>query len=142
MFGSLRMERSFGTAIKLVLDNLVATNNYPSTEAGVDQAIRDLVAVHATEEDRREVLQSLRNSHKDRPITVMAFYYRLLEINGYVSWLPGTGNPLDADEIKSAFFNAMPGKCKERFELAGHSQTNFTIAEFPLNGLKVYIVES
>ena len=44
------LERTLGTAIKSVLDNLVVANAYPQTEAGFDQAIRDLVEVHMTEE--------------------------------------------------------------------------------------------
>ena len=55
--------------------------------ANFDIRLREFIAVHATQEDRHELLQQLRTAQKPRSLLVQAFLYRLRELNSYVEWI-------------------------------------------------------
>ena len=94
-----------------------------------DDRIREFVAVHCTEADHYDLVQQLRSMRKPVSVSVVAFYYRLKELNQYVEWLPGTEPPLSGNQMKQAFHDAMPAKWRERFTSAGHSVATQTLGD-------------
>jgi hypothetical protein len=104
-------------------------NDNAHTVANFDQAIKDFVACHATDQDRHELVQQLLHPTKPRDLGVQAFYYRLIELNGAVSLLPGTDAPLTDDQLKQAFYDGMPASWKERFVNSGSLFSQMTRAE-------------
>ena len=87
---------------------IIDANNPMETEMNFTNCIRSFIASHSTTEDRHEFVGQLRVPHKPREITVQSFYYRLREMNGYVQWMPGNEPELNEDQLKQAFFDAMP----------------------------------
>ena len=80
--------------------------------------LKDFVAAHFDSEARYTALSSLRNARKPRIIMVENFYYRMIEINELIEWLPGDQETLTPSEIKCAFYDAMPNKWRKNFETA------------------------
>ena len=99
------------------------------TVAHFDNRIRELVAVHSTEEDQHDLLQQLRNARKPRELPVQTFFYRLRELNDCVPWLPGAAVSLPANELRQAFYDAMPQTWKDRFQQAGNSNVTMPYAQ-------------
>jgi hypothetical protein len=93
------------------------------------QAIWHFIAVHATDEDRHELLDYICSVAKPRKMDVQTYYSRLHELNNQVNWLPGTDLPLTEDQLHQAFFDGVPITWKERFENAGRSVRNITRAD-------------
>jgi hypothetical protein len=78
------------------------------TANGFSQAVLLFIASHGTPEDRQGLVQQLCSPRKLRNIPVQAFYYRLRELNGYITWLPGNAASLNEEQIKQACYDAMP----------------------------------
>jgi hypothetical protein len=78
------------------------------TANGFSQALLLFIASHGTPEDQHKLVQQLRSPRKPCDIPVQAFYYRLRELNSYVTWLPGNEALLNEEQIKQAFYDAMP----------------------------------
>jgi hypothetical protein len=77
------------------------------------QAIKHFIAVHATDEDRHELLDYVCSVAKPRKMDVQTYYSCLHELNNQVNWLPGTDLPLTEDQLNQAFFDGMPITWKE-----------------------------
>ena len=97
--------------------------------ANFDLSLRAFIAATATSDDKHELLQQLRNPSKPRALSVRAFYYRLIELNGYAFWMPGEELSLSHLEIKQAFYDGMPPTWRERFVQAGKSQSQVQQAD-------------
>ena len=78
------------------------------TIEGFTEALKMFIAVHATADDRHDLLQQLRNPKKPSNHHVQSFWYPMRELNGYVDWLPGNESALDDAQLKQAFYDAMP----------------------------------
>jgi hypothetical protein len=50
-------------------------------------------------------------------------------LNGYIGWLPGNETSLNEEQLKQAFYDAMPSTWRERYIQAGHSSVSMTIAQ-------------
>jgi hypothetical protein len=98
------------------------------TASGFAQALLLFIASHGTPEDRHELVQQLRSPRKPCNIPVQAFYHCLRELNGYIGWLPGKETSLNEEQIKQAFYDAMPSTWCERYIQAGNSSVSMTIS--------------
>jgi hypothetical protein len=78
------------------------------------------IAGLTTDQDRHELIQLLRPL-KPR---VQSLYYRLIQLNGYVNYLPGNDYPLTEDQLKQSFHDGMPPTWKERFLTTGFAVRN------------------
>jgi hypothetical protein len=100
-----------------------------------------LIAEHATAADRHDLVAQLLSPSKPPGVSVTEFHYRLLELNGFVDWLPGTDAKLNDHQIKQALYDGMPTAWKERFITAGKSPGQRTLPDVadiltkPLNGI-------
>ena len=94
-----------------------------------DELLLQFIAGHTTPEDRHDLVAQLLSPTKPRDVSVQSFYYRLLELNSYVPWLPGTTAALTDDQLKQALYDSMPAIWKERFINAGKSPGQQTTAE-------------
>jgi hypothetical protein len=99
------------------------------TAAGFSQALLLFIASHGTPEDCHELVQQLPSPRKPRNIPVQAFYYCLRELNDYINWLPENETPLIEEQIKQAFYDAMPSTWHEGYIQAGHLSVLMTIAQ-------------
>jgi hypothetical protein len=122
--------RTLSTTLNAIWDQVVS-GNAVQTEQTFDEKLKEFVACHATEEDRHELVQQLLQPVKPREVTVQAFYYRILELNEYVKWLPGEDEEaeLTPAQIKKAVYDGMPRTWKDRFVSAGQSQIGMTTPE-------------
>ena len=124
--------RVFDRTISLVLqatwDN-VLTEVAERDEAAFDEVLKLFIAANCSSGDRYDVVQQIRRPTKPRALLVQNFFYRLREINSYVSWLPGTEPALDDNQMKQSLFNGMPQKWRDRFEASGSQIENKTIQE-------------
>jgi hypothetical protein len=84
-----------------------------------EELMTEFVATFASEQDRSDLVNQLRQPTKPREMTVQAFFSRLLELNAMVSLLPGDEEPLTDIQIKKAFYDGMPTTWKEKFVSAG-----------------------
>ena len=123
--------RTLSLVLRSVWDQIIADApaGAPETEATFAERAKEFIAVHATVEDRHDLIQQLRVVRKPRDMLVQAFWYRLREINAYVEWLPGNENELNNDQLKQAFYDAMPATWKERFVNAGNSISTLALAQ-------------
>ena len=85
--------------------------------------IRLFIKEHATEEDQHELARQIRTVKKPPDMLTHSFWYRMLEMNGYLPHLPGEQTVLPQEELKQAFFDAMPEAWKARFKSAGKSMS-------------------
>ena len=83
--------------------------------------IKHFIEAHATDDDRHELLDSIRHAHKPRFMKTQAFYYRLRELNEQVEYLPGEEDKLNLDQLDQAFHDGMPSVWRERYTNAGRS---------------------
>ena len=90
-------------------------------EADFAASLQEFIAVHVTAEHRQDLLMQLRSAHKPRDMKIQTFYYRLRELNAYIIWMPGHELPLSEEQIKQAFYDAMPTTWRERYINAGKS---------------------
>ena len=111
--------RTISFVLRSIWDNIVAGVPNDPSEADFNGCLMEFIAVHVTAEDRHDLLVQLRSARKPRDLHVQTFYYRLREINGYVVWLPGDEMSLDEEQIKQAFYDAMPSAWRERYLNAG-----------------------
>ena len=124
--------RVFDRTISLVLqatwDNVLA-EVANRDEAAFDEVLKLFIAANCSTGDRYDVVQQIRRPTKPRAQLVQSFFYRLREINSYVSWLPGVEPPLNDAQLKQSLFNGMPQKWRDRFEALGSLIENKTIQE-------------
>ena len=132
--------RAFSRSLSIVLQSIWdQVNDDANADAAIDNTetadhfddrLRDFIAVHSTAEDRHELVQQLRGpSKKPCKIPVQSFWYRMRELNGYAQWLPGNEPVLTEDQLKQAFYDAMPSAWQERFINSGGSVATKTMAE-------------
>jgi len=107
----------------------IIAQDQDETLESFDNCLRTFIESHATTDDQHELIQQLRTPKKPRELPVHNFYYRLRELNAYVEWLPGTEPPLTDNQLKQAFYDAMPNSWRERFIGAGHSNLTMSMAE-------------
>ena len=91
----------------------------PVNDAAFFNQVKAMIASFATEEDRRDLLNQLRDAQKPRDVTVQTMWYRMTEINNMVDYLPGTDPKLTANQLLKAFHDAMPQRWRDRFLNAG-----------------------
>jgi hypothetical protein len=103
--------------------------NNDETVANFDNRAKDLLAVHATSDDRYDLVQQLRAIRKPRELPVQAFWYKLKEFNSYIDWLPGTEPALTEGQLKQTFHDSMPITWRERFANAGNTVLALAMAE-------------
>jgi hypothetical protein len=99
------------------------------TENNFILRLKEFIAVHSTSADRHEWLKILRTDKKPRDMGVQAFWYRLRELNKQIEWLPGSEPVLTDDQIKQAFYDAMPETWKDRYVYSGSSFEGSTMAQ-------------
>ena len=104
------------------VNNIATVNHF-------DSRLREMIAVHATSDNRYELVQSLRACRKPRDLPVQTFWYKLREFNSYVDWIPGNEPALNEQQVKQAFHDAMPPTWQERFANAGNSLVGMTMAQ-------------
>ena len=121
-------ERTLSIPLRAVW-SLIADQIDERTSEAFDDALREFIAAHATEQDRHELVQQLLHPVKPRSMRVQAFYYRLMELNTYVDWLPGTDAKLTEQQLKRAFYDGMPATWRERFVNAGKVFSSETKAQ-------------
>jgi hypothetical protein len=109
----------------IVVDHPLAAPDVASFQG----AIQQFIAVHATDEDRHELLEYIRNSTKPHKMDMQTYFSRLQELNSHVNWLPGNDLPLTKDQLNQAFFDGMPITWKERFQNTGCSVHNIACAD-------------
>ena len=84
-----------------------------------DELMTEFIAKFASDEDRIDLVNQLRQASKPREMSVHSFYSRLLELNAMVELLPGEEEPLTDIQIKKAFYDGMPSAWKEKFVASG-----------------------
>jgi hypothetical protein len=109
----------------ILVDHPLAAQDVASFQG----AIRQFIAVHATDEDCHELLEYIRNSTKPRKMDVQTYFSHLQELNSHVNWLPGNRLPPTKDQLNQAFFDGMPITWKEHFQNAGRSVRNIARAD-------------
>lgn len=127
--------RTLDMVLRAVWDQLMADsdadpniNNAP-TPANFDDRLRDFIAAHTAETDRHELVQQLRSCRKPKNVQVQSFWYMLRRFNSYVDWLPGNEPALAPNQMKQAFYDAMPPTWRQRYDDAGNSIALQTDAE-------------
>jgi len=120
--------RTLSITLAAIWSQLVQDQREDSAEE-FDATLQDFIGCHATAEDRHDLVAQLMKPTKPRNVTVQAFYYRLRELNEYVSWLPGEAAPLDEAQFKKAFYDGMPEIWKQRIVNAGQSQNTMRMQE-------------
>lgn len=103
--------------------------NNTQTVNHFDSRFREMIAVHATQEDRYDLVQALRACRKPRELPVQTFWYKLREFNSYIDWIPGNEPALNEQQVKQALHDAMPPTWRERFANAGNSLAGMTMAQ-------------
>jgi hypothetical protein len=97
--------------------------------ATFQQAIWHLIVMHATDEDRHELLDYICSIAKLCKMDIQMYYSCLHELNRQVDWLPGTDLPLTEDQLHQAFFDGMPTIWKEQYKNASRFVCNTTHAD-------------
>mmetsp|Transcript_24155 Transcript_24155/g.44923 ORF Transcript_24155/g.44923 Transcript_24155/m.44923 type:complete len:311 (+) Transcript_24155:28-960(+) len=120
--------RTLSIPLTTIWDHIVE-NIEDKTPENFDAAMTDFIAAHASEDDRHDLVQQLTHPVKPMNVPVQTFYYRLLELNEYVHWLPGEDAPLTPAQIKQALYDGMPKTWKERFVNSGMRFNQKTTAE-------------
>ncbi|KAG7343337.1 hypothetical protein IV203_021282 [Nitzschia inconspicua] len=120
---STQLEVLWTTVVQGMGENLVmSVDNF-------NIALKRFIATNRSPLERHYLVQKLRNPKKPRDLSVLYFYHRLIELNGYVEYLPGTDPPLNPDQLKHAFYDGMPALWRERYVIAGLNCWDKPIAE-------------
>jgi hypothetical protein len=112
-----------------IWDVIVEADNPDESQDGFDATLQTFIASHCTAEDRHELVQQLCHPHKPRELNVQTFYYRMLELNSYVTWMPGTDDELTDDQVHQSFYDGMPNSWRDKFINARKVVSDFSIAE-------------
>ncbi len=91
-----------------------------------EELLMEFVASLASEQDRSDLVNQLRQPTKPRNMSVQSFYSRIIELNNAVSLLPGDEEPLSDSQIKKAFYDGMPSAWKTSFIGSGKTFTEMT----------------
>jgi hypothetical protein len=75
--------------------------------ASFQQAIRHFIAMHATDEDRHELLDYIHSIDKPCKMDIQKYYSCLHELDQQEDLLPGNDLPLTEDQLHQAFFDGM-----------------------------------
>ena len=113
--------RTLSTVLQTVWNPIVEPLPVHPDERDFNDSLRAFIAVHVTAEHRHDLLTQLRSASKPREMPVQTFYYRIRELNTYIIWMPGSESPLNEEQIKQAFYDAMPVTWRERYINAGKS---------------------
>lgn len=126
----MNFSRTLSTSLVLTWDSVIfnfgghlpALNN--CTVAHFEVMLHHFIAAHSTGEDRSNLISQLHNMRKPRNMRVRQLWYLMRELNSYVEWLPGNETPLNEDELRQAFYNAMPTVWCDRLIASGQSSNN------------------
>ena len=99
---------TLATPLRALWDTLTEGISHKQSKENFDLSLRAFIAANATSDDRHELVQQLHTPSKPRALSVQAFYYRLVELNGYVGWMPGEELLLTPISLKQAFYEGMP----------------------------------
>jgi len=111
--------RTLARPLQATWESFTAQLGVPVNDAAFFNLVRVMIASFATEDDRRDLLNQLRDAQKPRDVTVQSMWYRMTEINDMVDYLPGQDPKLTASQLLKAFHDAMPQRWRERFLNAG-----------------------
>jgi hypothetical protein len=106
----------------LILHNTETSDHF-------DDRLHEFLAVHAAEEECYELTQHMRTAHKPKDIMISAFWYRLVELNEHVWWLPGAEPQLTQGKLRQAFHDAMRNYWKRDYAKSGRSLAHQTDAQ-------------
>ena len=121
--------RTLSTVLQSIWDVIVEADNPAEDEEGFNATLSTFIASNCTAEDRHELAQQLRHPQKPRELSVQTFYYRMLELNSYMAWMPGTDDELTDDQIRQSFYDGMPNSWRDKFINAGKVVSDLTVAE-------------
>ena len=125
--------RTISIVLRTIWDNVVAEFAEDPEEADFDVIVKQFISAHCTPDDRHDLITQLRTGPKPRDVGVQQYYYRLMELNGYVEWLPGFEMKLQPTKVHIAFHAAMPEKWRGFYTSAGKAthqeSTAITIAQ-------------
>ena len=121
--------RTISFVLRAIWDNIIQDIPNDATEEEFDLCLKDFIAAHVTAEDRHDLLSQLRMARKPRDVQVQTFFYRMREINEYIPWMPGNEPALTNDQIKQAFYDAMPNTWRDRYLSAGRSVHTDSLAQ-------------
>jgi hypothetical protein len=96
-------------------EDTITTNN------DFNAALRAFFAGHATEDDRYDLVESLRSASKPETMKFQTFFYRIKELNDYVEWLPGQEEKLSKSQLNLALYNGLPGSWQAKYMITGRS---------------------
>lgn len=111
--------RTLARPLQATWESFTAQVGMPVNYAGFIAVVKWLIASFATEDDRRDLLNQLRDAQKPRDVTVQSMWYRMIEVNNMVEYLPGQDAKLTASQLLKAFHDAMPQRWRDRFLNAG-----------------------
>jgi hypothetical protein len=121
--------RALSTVLQSIWDVIIDVGDYTEDIDGFDEALQTFIASHCSAEDRHDRIQQLGKPHKLHEVNCQPFYYRLLELNSYVEWMPGTEEFLTKDQLWQSFYDGMPGHWRDKFVLTGKVMSALIIAE-------------
>jgi len=134
--------RAFPCTLSLVLhavwDQIILDANKnddfdnAETIVNFDHRLHEFIAAHVTDNDCHELLQQLRFAKKLRSLGIQTFWYRMRELNSYIPWLPGQELALSDEQLKQAFYDAMPPTWQDHFCNADKSLNQSTMAKVVL----------
>jgi hypothetical protein len=119
--------RTLSIVLYSIWDVIIDVGDYTEDTDGFNEALQMFIASHCrTAEDRHDLVQQLREPHKPPEVNCQPFHYRLLELNTYVEWTPGTKEFLTEDQLRH---DCMPGPWYDKFVNTGKVVSDLTIAE-------------
>ena len=121
--------RTLSTVLLTIWDQLIEDLEPDQDEEGFEEALKDFIAAHCTDEDRKDLAQQLSKPKKPLKSSVQEFNYRLQQLNSFIDWMPGTAAELDDDQLKQAFYDGMPDTWKTHFVNSGDSVQRKSRAE-------------
>ena len=92
--------RTLSNTLRSMWENIAS--DYPPplrTSEEFDNVMLLFIAEHATAVERHDLVAQLLSPSRPRSVSVTEFHYRLLELNDFVDWLPGTDAKLNNHQI-------------------------------------------
>ena len=124
------MPRTVANILRVLWDKLIQDlqgPDYHEDEPTFDLVVRSFIALYATEEDRYDLVQLLRNpAQKPKQLSVQSFNYKLQELNEFVEWMPGQEPKLTDLQLRQGLHNVMPNMWKQRFSDADSTVSSNT----------------
>lgn len=111
--------RTLARPLQATWESFTAQLGVPVNEGGFFAMVKAMIASFATEDDRRDLLNQIRDAQKPREVPVQTMWYRMIEVNNMVEYLPGQDPKLTPSQLLKAFHDAMPQRWRDRFLNAG-----------------------